>query len=94
MDTIGKQLLEEEPNFIYKYKGHVPVGILGIVDDVAGVSESGRNIKTAEKKLQFGVDKCHTLIIANKNVRHEETDLHIDHWSEKHDKEDNLIEHF
>ena len=52
------------------------------------------NIKTAEKKLQFGADKCHTLTISNKNVKPEETELYIDHWSEEHDKDDNLIEKF
>ena len=103
VDTLGKQLLDEEPNFIYRYKGNVPVGILGMDDDVAGVSECGMkakqlnafiNIKTAEKKLQFGADKCHTLTISNKNVKPEETELYIDHWSEEHDKDDNLIEKF
>ena len=103
VDTFGKQLLTEEPTYIYKFKGYVPVGVLGMVDDVAGVSECGMkakqldafiNTETAEKKLQFGPDKCHTLTISNKNVRSEDTDLSIDYWSEKHDKEDKLIEQF
>ena len=34
VDTLGKQLLEEEPNFIYKYKRHVPLRILGMVDNM------------------------------------------------------------
>ena len=38
VDTIGKQLLDEEPSYLYKYKGYVPVGILGMVDDLAGIS--------------------------------------------------------
>jgi hypothetical protein len=66
VDTIGKQLLVEQPQFLYKYKGHVPIGILGMIDDIVGVSEHGLhatqlnafiNIKTAEKKLQFGHNK-------------------------------------
>ena len=74
VDKFGKILLEESPDYIYKYKGHVPVGILGMIDDVVGVSESGIkakqlnayiNVKSAEKKLQFGHDKCHTLRIAH-----------------------------
>ena len=36
VDTFGKQLIEEEPSFIYKYKGNVPVGVLGMIDDLAG----------------------------------------------------------
>ena len=76
VDTFGKQLIEEEPEFIYKYKGYIPIGVLGMVDDIAGVSESGSkavqlnsyiNVKTTEKKLQFGPDKCHTLTIAHKS---------------------------
>ena len=63
VDSFGKQLLKEEPEFIYKYKGYIPIGVLGMIDDLVGVSESGVNavklnasinVKTAEKKLQFG----------------------------------------
>ena len=32
-DTFGKELLEEEASYIFRYKGHVPVGILGQIDD-------------------------------------------------------------
>ena len=39
VDTYGKQLLTEEPDYICKYKGLVKVGLLGMVDDLAGVSE-------------------------------------------------------
>ena len=52
------------------------------------------NVKTAEKKLQFGPDKCHTLGIAHKKIKHIEPNLYIDYWSESHRKEDNLIEWF
>ena len=47
---------------MYKYKGIVPVGVLGMIDDLAGVSEGNMkakelnafiNVKSAEKKLQF-----------------------------------------
>ena len=57
-----------------------------MIDDSFGVSENGVhatqlnafvNIKTAEKKLQFGHDKCNTLTIAHKNVRYVRTDLTI-----------------
>ena len=99
VDTLGKQLLEELPGYIYKYKGYVPVGILGMIDDVAGISESGVkskelnafiNVKSAEKKLQFGPDKCNILTIAHKNVKVVENSLYIDYWSENHGKKDIL----
>ena len=41
VDGFGKQLVEEEPEYIYKYKGHIPIGVLRLVDDLAGISESG-----------------------------------------------------
>ena len=103
VDTIGKQLLDEEPSYLYKYKGYVPVGILGMVDDLAGISESGVkanqlnsfiNVKSAEKGLQFGPDKCHTLNIMRKTAHTVENNLYIDYWSEKHNEVDQLIEQF
>ena len=103
VDTFGKQLIEEEPEFIYKYKGYIPIGVLGMVDDIAGVSESGSkavqlnsyiNVKTAEKKLQFGPDKCHTLTIAHKSQTVFETDLFIDHWKETHNEQGHHEETF
>jgi hypothetical protein len=95
--------LEEEPEYLYKYKGYVPVGVLGMIDDLAGVSESGvkavqlnsfLNVKTAEKCLQFGIDKCKTLNISHKSAKSVASELYIDHWSVKHDKEGHLIEQF
>ena len=62
VDTFGKQLLEEEPDYIYKYKGFIPIGVLGMIYDLAGVSESGQkavqlnafiNVKTAEKNCSL-----------------------------------------
>ena len=103
VDTLGKYLLKEQPEYIYKYKGSVPIGVLGMVDDLAGVSEHGMkakqlnayiNVKSAEKKLHFGPDKCHTLTISHKSAIIAEDNLYIDNWSEKHDKEDNFIEKF
>ena len=103
VDTFGKQLLEEEPDYIYKYKGFIPIRVLGMINDLAGVSESGQkavqlnafiNVKTAEKKLQFGPEKCHTLTIAHKSVKSVATNLYIDHWSETHDDKNHLVEHF
>ena len=51
-------------------------------------------MKTAGKKLQFGPDKCHTLNITHKSNTTVKTDLFIDHWSEGHDENNNLIEEF
>jgi hypothetical protein len=103
VDTFGKILLKERPDYLYKYKGQVPIGVLGMIDDLAGVRESGvnakqlnayLNVKTAGKKLQFGPDKCHTLEITHKNVTCSQSDLYIDHWSENHGTEGNLNKQF
>ena len=37
VDTFGKQILDEEPHYLYKYKGYVPISVLGIIDDVVGL---------------------------------------------------------
>ena len=37
VDTVGKQLLEELPEYIYIYKGYVPVGILGMWQELMKV---------------------------------------------------------
>ena len=52
------------------------------------------NVKTAEKKLQFGPDKCHTVTISHKFAPIGPTDLYIDHWSETHDENNHLVEQF
>ena len=94
-----KQLINENPEYLYKYKVHVPLGTLGMMDDIVGVSENGVhatqlnafvNIKTAEKKLQFWHNKCNTKKNVHKIVRYVRTDLFIDHLSEQHDENDEL----
>ena len=61
VDSIGKECMKE--GLSYLYKKTLPVGFLGLVDDIIGVSEAGVkaqmlnafiNTKTAEKSLQFG----------------------------------------
>ena len=65
-DSFGKELLEENASYIFKYKGYIPVGILGQIDDLIGITEAGfkaqqmnafLNVKSANKYLQFGPNK-------------------------------------
>ena len=72
VDSFGKQMLEEEPSFIFRYMGEVPVPLLGMVDDLIWVAEAGYkttqldafvNVKTADKDFYFGVDKCKVMIV-------------------------------
>ena len=72
VDTFGKSV--ERTGIGYLYKNVLPISMLGLVDDVVGVTEAGYkaqqlnvilNAKTAEKGLQFGIDKCKSMIIGN-----------------------------
>ena len=74
-----------------------------MIDDIVGVSENVVNsiqlnafinVKTAQKKLQFGHNKCNTLTIAHKNVNYVKLNHVIDYWSERHDNNDHLIVNF
>ena len=40
-EDTSEEVPEEEPEYVYKYKGHIPIGVLRLVDDLAGISESG-----------------------------------------------------
>ena len=72
VETIGKDCMDAK--HYYLYKGKLPIGFLGMVDDIVGVSEAGVeaqkmnsfiNLKTAEKSLRFGASKCKYMIIGN-----------------------------
>ena len=65
VDKIGQDCMNA--GYFYSYKNILPVGFLGLVDDIVGITEAGykahqlnavMNVKTAEKTLQFGVLKC------------------------------------
>ena len=60
--SIGKEV--EASNYGYMYQDKLSVSLLGLVDDMIGVTEAGfkaqqlnavLNVTTAEKKLQFGI---------------------------------------
>ena len=57
VDSIGKEVANSD--YGYKYMDKLHVTLLGLVDEMIGVSEVGYNavlnVKTAEKRLQFGV---------------------------------------
>ena len=59
--------------FMYSFQGEVPIPLLGQVDDLIGVAEPGHksnwlnayvNVKTADKDLQFGADKCKVMVVS------------------------------
>ena len=104
VDSFGKEMLEEESSFIYKYLGVVPVPILGMVDDIIGVAEAGYkteqlnafiNVKTADKDLQFGTNKCKAMIVSKrKPYRYEAPALTVDIWNLEHKENGDTKESF
>ena len=106
VDNIGKECLEEGHGYIYK--DSLPVGFLGLVDDIIGVSESGMkaqmlnafiNVKTAEKSLQFGTTKCKSMLVGKDTESVVNSELLVDNWTVKYMEnkdtgEDDLIESY
>ena len=89
VDSIAKDVVKA--GIGYMYKDNLPISMLGLVDDLIGVTEAGfksqqmnviLNLKTAEKGLQFGVKKCKSMIVGKnlKNVINNE--LLVDGWKE------------
>ena len=73
VDAFGKELIEDEPDYLYRFMGKVPIPLLGQVADLIGISDAGFrseqlnsyvNVKAADKELQFGQDKCKTMLVS------------------------------
>ena len=102
VDNICKSV--ESSGHGIKYKNVLDISVLALVDDMLGVTEPGYkaqqmnaviNAKTAEKRLQFGVSKCKTMIIGD--IKHlVNNNLSVDNWKIRHtDKEnEDLVETF
>ena len=91
VDSIGKEV--EENGYGYKYKDVLTIGMLGLVDDIIGVTNAGYqaqqmnavlNIKTAEKRLQFGPTKCKSMLISKSVDTVPNNDLMVDSWKVKY----------
>ena len=87
VDSIAKECANA--GYGYKYKDNLSIGILGLVDDTIGVTEAGHkahemnaffNAKTAEKKLQFGVNKCKTMLVGKDTEDFQNHSLYVDSW--------------
>ena len=100
-DSFGKELLEEEVSFLYLYKGYEPVGKLRQIVDLIGITEVGYiaqqmnsflNVKTANKYLQFGPDKCKSMLIGNIKKKFDflHNCLDVDTWKTNHDEDGKL----
>ena len=92
VDSIGKEV--EEAGYGYKYKDVLTVSLLGLVDDLIGITDAGYkaqqmnavlNVKTAEKRLQYGESKCKSMLVS-KNMQHSvlNSPLMVDKWKVTH----------
>ena len=94
VDTIGKELLKDNPDYLFRYKNEIPIGIMAMVDDTVIVTETGHktqqinayfNVKVAEKKLQFSELKCHTILIHKARSINPVSELKVNIWKQTHD---------
>ena len=104
VDSFGKEMLIEEPRFMYRFQGVVPIPLLGQVDDLIGVAEAGYksnqlnsyiNVKTADKDLQFGAEKCKVMIVSKMSPHaFQKPDLTVDTWELNHKINNEMEEKF
>ena len=95
VDSIGKHI--EKSGYGYKYKNKLPIPMLGLVDDIIGISEVGMkaqqmnaliNIKTAEKGLRFGPSKCKTMVVGEEKEAVIKNALVVDDWKVDYVRDD------
>ena len=91
VDTIAKEV--EKAGIGYNYKEELPINILGLVDDMIGVTEAGfktqimntiLNLRSAEKGLQFGTGKCKTMLIGKRSDFVRNNTIYVDGWKEEY----------
>ena len=88
-DAIAKDV--EKAELGYTYKGSMQISMLGLVDDLIGITEVGYkaqqlnailNVKSAEKGLQFGTKKCKTMLVGHMKENYTNNELKVDYWKE------------
>ena len=77
IDTLGKELLAENSDRLYKYKGYVKIPALALIDDILTISDCGINSifmnaavqsKVNNKRLELGHTKCFKMHIGDENI--------------------------
>ena len=101
VDIIGKKLLKENPDYLFRYKYIVLIGVMAMVDDTVTVTEAGHktqqinayfNVQAAEKRLQFSELKCHTMLVHKAKDINEVGQLKVDFWKQAHDRNNTFHE--
>ena len=57
VDTIGKKLLEDKPEYLIRYKDKVIIGVMAMVDDTVTVTESGHKTQQMNASLMYKLQK-------------------------------------
>ena len=104
VDSFGKEMLVNNPRYMFKFKGDVPIPLLGQVDDLLGVAEAGFkseqlnvyvNVKTANKDLQFGSEKCSYMMVSKMVPKtFHNSELFVDSWKFHHKTDGTFEEEF
>ena len=85
VDNICKEAVDKD--MTYHYKNKLPIGPLGMIDDVITVTEAGYkavelnsfiNMKGAEKTLQFNSDKCKVMFVGKRKPSYTLGQLSVD----------------
>ena len=91
VDSICQEV--DKSRLGYRYKNVLSVSMLSLVDDLVGITNAGYkaqqmnaiiNSKTAEKRLQFGVSKCKSMLISKKPSIVLNSQLAVDSWKTEH----------
>jgi hypothetical protein len=105
-DSIGKECIKEGHGYLYK--NILPIGFLGLVDDIIGVTEAGMKAqqmnafkmqKLQKKTLQFGPTKCKSMLVGKNTVNVINNELLVDSWKIEYKEnietgEDDLVESY
>ena len=103
VDTFEKEMLKEDVPFMYRYKGYIPVPVLGMIDDIIGVTLAGYNatqmnsylnVRTAYKYLQFSLDKCKDMVVGKIIETYQVPRPMVDTWESSHSEDGELKEQF
>ena len=100
VDMFGKEMLQEDYSFMYRYKGFIPVPVLGQIEDTglagykAAQFNSYMNVKSSDKYPQLGHEKCKAMVICKKIDNFHIPKLQVNTWKTHHTKEGDLIDTF
>ena len=95
VDKFGKECVEEE-KYLYNFKNKVAIPPLSLIDDLITVSECGHqtdkinafiNVKSAEKTLQFGPDKCKRMHVGKEQNKIICRENQVSEWKVEHRKD-------